>query len=136
MADRMNSVHPGMAARALAAGGCPQLRRVEFEHCRYDAHGSQALNAGLLPEELDFRAEEPRPLAPLKFYRFVDEAKEARRFFSKRTNQIEAEREKFFDGDAALRAAETRAFCTAMQSKFDHLLGRGWGIFSPPYVTD
>lgn len=108
---------------------CPQLRRVEFEHCAMMRTEVAALNAGLLPEALDFQAKKPRPLGPLKFYRLGDDQKEASKFFGERTQKIHEEREKFFDGDEALKAAEGRAFCTAMQSKFDELLGRGWGIF-------
>lgn len=110
---------------------CPQLRRVEFERCAMMRTEVAALNAGLLPEALDFVAETPRPLAPLKFYRVKTDATQ---FFADRDRRLHAEREAFYDGDAVFRKAEERVFCDAMQAKFDRLLGCGWGLFQTPFV--
>ena len=93
-----------------------------------------ALNAVLLPEEVDFKAEQPRPLRPLKFFRLRKDDEAASQFFAARTAKLRAQREEFFDGDVAFAEAEKRAFVAAMQAKFDALLGRGWGIFRQPYT--
>lgn len=115
---------------------CPQLRRVEYDHCAMMRTEVSALNAGLLPEALDFAAEQPRPLGPLKFYRYSDdEDRGAAQFFSSREAETDAVREKFYDGDEVFKNAERRVFCTVMQAKYDQLLGRGWGIFRAPFVT-
>ncbi len=115
---------------------CAQLRRVEIEHCAMMRMEVAALNAGLLPEAIDFQAEKPRPLGPLKFYRLMKgNAEGAEAFFRERQLKFEAEREKFYDGDLAFQNAEKRSFAAAMQAKFDALLGRGWGLFNLPYVS-
>lgn len=114
---------------------CPQLRRVEFEHCAMMRTEVAALNAGLLPEELDFKAETPRPLAPLKLFRIPKEADENIKRFHEREASYQQAREEFYQGDEAFHKAEARAFQTAMQTRFDELLGRGWGIFDDHFIS-
>ena len=113
---------------------CPHLRRVEYEHCAMMRTEVAALNAGLLPEALDFAAEQPRPLAALKFYR-LEPSPNKPDFFATRRAKWEKARDEFYDGDVAFRAAETRAFCNAMQAKFNELLGPRWGIFQSAFVS-
>jgi hypothetical protein len=114
--------------------GCPELRRVEYRGCPMMRTEVAALNAGLPPEADDFLAETPRPLKPLKFFRLEKENEAGRQYFGDRQRKIEADRERFYDGDEALRKGETRVFCAAMQAEFDALLGRGWGLFKSHFV--
>ncbi len=114
---------------------CPQLRRVVFERCAMMRTEVSALNAGLLPEEMDFKAEQPRPIRPLRCYRLEKEDNAGSEFFTAREQKLMAEREQFYDGDLAMAEAEKRAFTAAMQTGFDALLGRGWGIFQLPYTS-
>ena len=107
---------------------CPQLRRVEMERCSMMHTELAALNAGLLPEALDFEAEKPRTLGPLKFYSNSKGNEAARTFFQERENAVFKERERFFDGDAVFAKAETRAFAARLEARLDQLLGRGWGL--------
>src|SRR5450755_4826833 len=78
---------------------CPQLRRVEMERCAMMRTELAALNAGLLPAALDFLADEPRPLAPLKSFRVGNENKAGEDFFRNRLLEVRKLRDEFYDGD-------------------------------------
>jgi hypothetical protein len=109
---------------------CPQLRRVEMERCAMMRTEVAALNAGLLPEAPDFEAEKPRELAPLKFFTMSKENVAGGKFIHARYLEYIEVRERFYDGDAAFAAAETRVAQAAIQERLDHLLGRGWGLLN------
>ena len=108
----------------------PHLRRVEYERCAIIRTELGALNAALIPEETDFLAETPRPLAPLKLYRIGPENKAGSEWFRRTDEEIAQAREKHFGGDLALAHAEYRSANTTLQRCFDQLLGRGWGLLS------
>jgi hypothetical protein len=109
---------------------CPQLRRVAMERCGMMRTEVAALNAGLLPEGPDFEAEKPRELGPLKFFTISKENVAAGKFFHARYLEFIEVRERFYDGDAAFAAAETRVAQAAIQERLDQLLGRGWGLLN------
>lgn len=113
----------------------PRLRRVQVDRCSMMRMEVASLNAGLLPEAEDFRAEVPRTLPPLKFFLLEKENKLATDYFNQRALDLRASREKFYDGDAALEKAEVRSFGAELQAKMDGLLGRGWGLIRPgPFI--
>jgi hypothetical protein len=113
---------------------CPQLRRVEMQRCAMMRTELAALNAGLLPEAADFEVEPPRAVGPLVFYT-SKENKPAAKFFHERTVAAQQQRERFYDGDAAFRAAETRFLIEQLQPRLDRLLGRGWGFQGNCYLV-
>lgn len=106
----------------------PALRRVEFSRCAIMRTELAALNAGLLPEALDFLADAPRPLRPLKFFEFVKDDKAGPEFFRQQSDGIRKQRDAFYGHDRAFETAEVRSFHATLQTKLDGLLGRGWGL--------
>jgi hypothetical protein len=113
----------------------PQLRRVDFERCTIMRTELAALNAGLLPEAIDFLLDPPRRLEPLKFY-VVRNANEAgKKHFVQRTGEVTEMRKAFYAGDAALERAEARSFLTALHAGLNGLLGRGWGLVEILHAT-
>jgi hypothetical protein len=113
---------------------CPQLRRVTFERSATMRTEVAALNAGLLPEADDFLAPSPRPLGELKLYR-LEKDSPGEKHFNDRITEIRAARAALYDGDAMMEKAGARVFLSAMQTRFDELLGRGWGIFGLPFTS-
>jgi hypothetical protein len=113
---------------------CPQLRRVEMERCAMMRTEVYALNAGLLPEALDFLADEARTLPPLKFFVTSKENETGKKFFADRQIARNKAREQFYDGDAALASAEVRAMGDILHRRLNELLGRGWGIANGKYL--
>jgi hypothetical protein len=111
----------------------PQLRRVEFERCDIMRTELGALNAALIPEENDFLAETPRPLAPLKFYSISKENKAGAEWLKRTDEEVNKARQEFFGADLALVQAEYRSATMTLQRGFDQLLGRGWGLLSTFY---
>ena len=109
---------------------CPKLRRVTMERCGMMGTEVAALNAGLLPEGPDFLAETPRELGPLKFFTMNKGNVAAGKFFHGRYLEFIEVRERFYDGDAAFAAGETRVAQTAIQESLDQLLGSGWGMLN------
>ena len=112
----------------------PELRRVQFERCAIMRTELAALNAGLPPEENDFRADKPRKLAPFKFFLVSKNNEAGRKFFTQRHQAIDAERLKIYEGDVAFAHAEARSATTILQAGLDRMLGRGWGLIPQSHI--
>ncbi len=102
----------------------PALREVNVERCAILRTELSALNAGFLPWNLDFVADEPRKLAPLRIFSYKPDhadVAEARKMTEPDP------REAFYGDDQHHRAAEARWFARELQQRLDALLGEGWG---------
>lgn len=109
----------------------PALREVSLPRCLILQTELGALHAGLQPWSEDFLAPKPRPLAPLRWFRYEAQNEESALFhnYLPGTNP----REKRYTEDPALRAAEGRWLAAEKIRRLDALLGAEWNVSPSNY---
>jgi hypothetical protein len=117
----------------------PGLREVRAEKCPALATELSALHAALPPWAEDFAAVPPRPLVPLRFFRYNPQHEETVRCRQAHQSAHDEAMAKRHGLDEAWGKAECRWFEGECQRKLDALLGKGWGvvtaIFSPGHTS-
>ncbi len=102
----------------------PALREVSLPRCLILETELGALHAGLPPWSEDFLAPEPRPLPPLRWFRYDAKNDESNLIHGNMADSNP--REKRYAGDPALRSAESRWISAEIRRRLDALLGEGW----------
>jgi hypothetical protein len=111
----------------LAEG--PALREVHVERCSILRTELSALNATMIPWDGDFRAPEPRPVAPVRFISYQPSHADVKAVTGLE-NMPEDPRKAYYGLDEAYARAESRWFGHQLQESLDTLLGKGWGSVS------
>jgi hypothetical protein len=106
----------------------PALREVSMPRCLILETELSALHAGLPPWSEDFLNREPRALPPLRWFHYEAQHEESAIIHNHAAFQDP--REKRFQGDPALRAAESRWIAAEINRRLTALLGEGWEVTS------
>ncbi len=103
------------------------LREVRVERCDIIATELAAINAALNPDENDFLADPPRPLAPFRFISYQPQQEDVVKLRKEFPRQPEDDRRKFdYGADVAKGAAEARWGAAQIRARLDRLLGEEW----------
>jgi hypothetical protein len=106
----------------------PALREVNVERCSILRTELSALNATMIPWDGDFRAPEPRAVAPARFIAYQPSHPDIKALS---TDLMEdAQRKAYYGMDDAYARAESRWFGHMLQESLDGLLSKGWGSVS------
>ena len=109
----------------------PALREVSMPRCLILETELGALHAGLPPWGEDFLNPEPRALPPLRWFHY--EAQHDESAIIHNHAAFPNPRDKRFEGDPALRAAEGRWIAAERNRRLTALLGDGWDVTSSSY---
>ena len=102
----------------------PALREVSLPRCLILETELGALHAGFPPWSEDFLNPEPRPLTPLRWFRFDAEHTDSGLIHS--FSHGTSPRDMRYAADPALRAAESRWSKAELERRLTALLGDGW----------
>lgn len=106
----------------------PALREVSMPRCLILETELGALHAGLPPWSEDFLNPEPRALPPMRWFSYHPQNPESAIINSH--GATPSPRDKRYEGDRALRAAECRWLAAEIDRRLTALLGEGWDVAS------